>query len=183
MPSEYAARSCDCRRTRSRSTCRRRSFPSAKRPSHTRMRATTSQICRASQARTWSRSRLGTWKRVVSYYGEPISNAVYKIGDSVFTCYKGINMDFVEEWLNRNHILYLWDTLYRFRITDLEKLRMCASRQFNSVSGHGNYASHRSASTTRRTRRPSNAPLRTSTATSTRAAQATESWCSSSRVP
>ncbi len=77
---------------------------------------------------------VGTWKRIVSYYGEPICNAVYRIRDTVFTCYKGPNIDFVEEWLHKHHLLHLWDAFYAAGIIGLDKLRECVKAQFKSVA-------------------------------------------------
>lgn len=75
----------------------------------------------------------GTWKRVLSYYGEPVCNAVYRIADSVFTCYKGPNIEFVDEWLQKHGVLHLWNALQSEKVTDLSKLRLFVLNGFSNL--------------------------------------------------
>ena len=75
----------------------------------------------------------GTWKHILSYYGEPICNAVYRIADCVFTCYKGTDIEFVDEWLQKHELLYLWDMLRQEKVNDLAKLRLFVINGFSNL--------------------------------------------------
>jgi len=78
-------------------------------------------------------SESGTWKKIVSYYGEPVYNTIYRIGDTTFTCYKGSDIEFLDEWLHKHGLLRLWGILHSYKINNLEKLRIAVSKKFEGI--------------------------------------------------